>query len=82
MQKRYLVIGNWIDKTTDKPMSGIAEVTGGVGKNGKNYELANVENREKPIEGYYPVGTILTAAMNLVVQDSKTTTSSARPTSQ
>lgn len=68
MVKRYLVTGNWIDKESGKPKSGIAEVTSGVSKNG-HYEMVNTDSREKPIDGTYPVGTILTANVELAVQE-------------
>lgn len=65
MTKKYLVLGNWIDKNTNRPMSGIAEITKGINKNGQPYEIANTDSREAPIEGSYPVGTILTANVQI-----------------
>ena len=70
MEKRYLVTGHWTDKTTGKPVSGIAEISEGINKNGQPYEIANTDSRETPIDGMHPVGTILTATMNLSVQES------------
>lgn len=67
MDKKYLVVGSWIDKANGKPVSRIAEINSGINKNGQPYEIANTESRET-IEGTYPVGTILTATMNLTVQ--------------
>jgi len=69
MVKRYLVTGHWTDKTTGKAVSGIAEVNSGINKNGQPYEIANTDSRENPIDGTYPVGTILTATVNLSVQE-------------
>ena len=70
MDKKYLVTGNWVDKTTKKPVSRIAEITSGVGKDsGAAYEMANPESRET-VEGTYAVGTILAATVNLEVQNS------------
>lgn len=66
MKKVFLVIGNWINKTTGKPMSGIAEITKGVNKQGQPYEIVNTDSREAPIEGTYAVGTILTANVQIV----------------
>ncbi len=66
MNKRYVVTGSWIDKTTGKPMSGIAEITKGVNKQGQPYEILNTDSREAPIEGTYAVGTILTANVQIV----------------
>lgn len=68
MQKRYLVIGSWIDKTNGKPVTRLAEINSGLNKNGDPYELADTEGRDT-IDGTYPVGTILTATMNLTVQE-------------
>lgn len=65
MEKRYLVTGSWNDKTTGKPMSGIAEISSGVNKVGQPYEFLNTDSREAPIEGTYPVGTILVATISL-----------------
>ena len=62
--KRFLIIGNWVDKTTGKPMSGIAEISSGVNKAGQPYEFLNTDSREAPIEGTYPVGTILEATVS------------------
>jgi hypothetical protein len=70
MEKKYLVTGHWTDKTTAKPVSGIVEITGGTNKQGQPYEIANTDSREAPIDGAYPVGTILVATVNLSVQES------------
>lgn len=71
MEKKYLVTGNWVDKETKKPMSGIAEISSGINKSGQPYEIVNTDSRENPIEGTYPVGTILTATVKLDVQASQ-----------
>lgn len=68
MTKNYLVVGTWIDKTSGKPISSIVEISRGTNKQGNPYEIANTDNREAPIEGTYPVGTVLTANMELSVQ--------------
>lgn len=68
MQKRYLVIGSWIDKTSGKPVTRLAEINSGLNKNGDPYELADTKGRDT-IDGTYPVGTILTTTMNLTVQE-------------
>ena len=69
MEKRYLVTGNWIDKNTGKPLSGIAEISGGINKSGLPYEIADTGSREAPIDGTYPIGTVLMANVNLAVQE-------------
>lgn len=74
MIKRYVVTGTWVDKTTNKPMSGIAEITSGVNKQGNPYEVANTESRETPIEGSYPVGTVLTATVQLAAETASEST--------
>lgn len=68
METKYLVTGSWIDKTTGKPVTGIAKIGSGINKNGLPYEIADTEKRET-IEGTYPVGTILTATTNFAVQE-------------
>lgn len=50
MQKRYLVTGNWTDKQTGSPVSGIAEISSGINKVGQPYEILNTDSREAPIE--------------------------------
>ena len=71
MDKKFLVIGSWIDKATGNPVTRIAEISSGLNKNGQPYELVNTESREI-VSGTYPVGTILTAQMTfLVSEDSK-----------
>lgn len=71
MHKQYLVTGNWVDKVTGKPMSGISEITDGINKNGQRYAITNTDSREAPIEGSFPIGTILVADVNLSVQKSQ-----------
>lgn len=73
MQKKYLVTGNWTDKTTGKPVTGIVEVNEGINKNGRPYAMANTDSREFPIDGTYPVGTILIAEMNFLPQKPQST---------
>ena len=65
LEKRYLVTGYWTDKNTGKPVSGIAEISEGINKNGQHYAIANTDSRETPTEGAYPVGTILLASVTL-----------------
>lgn len=67
MEKKYLVVGTWSDKVSGMPVSRIAEINSGINKNGQPYEIANTDSRET-VDGSYPVGTILTATMNLTVQ--------------
>lgn len=68
MDKKYLVIGSWIDKTTGAPVSRIGEITGGLNKNNQPFEMVNTDTYET-VEGTYPVGTVLTASFTLTVQE-------------
>lgn len=68
MLKRYLVTGNWWDKKKNTPVSGIAEINGGINGNGKSWETTDTESYNEPIDGTYPVGTILTATVTLNLQ--------------
>lgn len=68
MTKRYLAIGSWTDKATGKPVTRLAEISSGVNKSGNPYELIDTERRET-VDGTYPIGTILTASLNLSVQN-------------
>lgn len=68
MDKKFLVMGSWIDKATGNPVTRIAEITSGLNKNGQPYELVNTESRET-VAGTYPVGTILTAQMTFSVSE-------------
>lgn len=68
MDKKFLVIGSWIDKNTGQPVTRLAEISSGLNKNGQPYELADTEGRET-VEGTYPVGTILTATMTFSVPE-------------
>ena len=67
MTKKFLVTGHWHDKATGKPVSNIAEISGGVNAKGQPYEIANTDSREK-VDGTHPVGTVLSGSMNLSVQ--------------
>jgi len=58
MEKRYLVVGNWIDKQSKEPKSNIAPIGEGKSKLGNPYQITDTENTAI-IDGSYPVGTIL-----------------------
>lgn len=62
MDKRFLVVGSWIDKSSGKPVTRLAEINSGVNKNGQHYELADTDGGEV-IDGTYEVGTILRATL-------------------
>ena len=63
--KKYLVVGTWVDKSTNQPKSNLAEISSGINKDGKPYEIANTESREQ-IDEKHAVGTILEFAMERV----------------
>jgi hypothetical protein len=67
--KTYLVTGTWVNKDTGKPLSSVCQVTGGISKLGHKYQFADTKAYEPPIEGTYPVGTILNADVNFTVGD-------------
>ena len=68
MDKRFLAIGNWVDKSNGKPVTRLAEINAGLNTRGQPYELADTESRET-VEGAYPVGTILEAQMTFSVSE-------------
>ena len=61
--KRFLVLGNWIDKQQGGPKSSIGEISEGLNKEGKPYQITNTEN-SNIIDETHPVGTILNTTMN------------------
>lgn len=66
MNKRYLVIGNWIDKTTGEPKSNLAEIKEGKNKAGASYQITDTE-QTMIVNEILPVGTI--KEYQLVVTD-------------
>ena len=58
MHKRYVVIGNWIDKKTGHPKSNAAPINEGVSKDDNAYQITETDNTSI-LDGTYPVGTIL-----------------------
>ena len=66
MTKQFLVTGTWVDKKTGTPKSGIAEISKGINKDGNAYSIAATDKREMPLDGSYPIGTIITANVNFV----------------
>lgn len=67
MEKKFLVVGSWVDKASGQNVTRIAEINSGINKNGQPYEIADTDSRET-VDGTYPVGTILTATMSLTIQ--------------
>ena len=64
LEKKFVVLGTYTDKKTKKKVSTIAEISSGVNAEGNNYQIANTDRRERPIDGNYPVGTILSATIS------------------
>ena len=81
MEKKYLVTGNWIDKRTGNPVSGMVAVTKGKNKEGHAYEIADTDSRET-IDGTYPVGTILSASISITLDDAPTASKPPSPQPQ
>ena len=71
MTKKFLVTGTWVDKSTGNEVSGIAEISQGINKNGHMFEIAATDRRETPIPGKYAVGTILSAAVSFGAEASE-----------
>ena len=72
MTKRYLVIGNWIDKITGEPKSNLAEIKEGTNKAGAGYQITDTEQTIM-INETLPVGTVKTFEMVAVVEPTKKT---------
>ena len=68
MTKKFLVTGTWVDKSTGKEVSGIAEISQGINKNGHMFEIAATDRRETPIPGKFAIGTILSASVSFGAQ--------------
>ena len=64
MNKRYVVLGSWIDKQSGAPRSSLAEINEGKNKDGKNYQITKTDSTLM-IDGTYAVGTILGGVMTL-----------------
>ena len=59
MNKRFLVISNWIDKVSGEPKSNLVPINEGIGKeSGNPYQISDTDSATT-IEGSYPVGAIL-----------------------
>ena len=65
MNKRYLVISNWIDKTDKTPKSSFAPISEGKSKIGNEYQITDTENTEI-VDGTYPVGTIIESTTTFI----------------
>ena len=63
MNQKFVCLGSWVDKTTGEPLSSIAEISSGVGKNGQPFEFAETRKTVK-IHGQHRVGAIITATMS------------------
>ena len=75
MNGKYLSLGNWIDKKSGQPKSKVALITGGISKEGKPYQMAQIDKAEI-IDGTHPVGTFLGGGL-ILTPESPTTPSSA-----
>ena len=69
MNKRHLVIGNWIDKKTGDPKTNLAPINEGVSKeSGNSYQITETDNTTI-IDGTYPVGSILQSTTTFIADD-------------
>jgi len=70
MNKRFLVIGNWIDKATGEPKSNLAEIKEGINKAGASYQITDTD-QTMTLNDCLPVGTIREFQMVSVDSSSK-----------
>ena len=57
--KRFVVTGNWIDKATKSPKTGLVEIKEGQNKeNGNPYQMTD-QNSKMIINGTYQIGTLI-----------------------
>jgi len=66
MRKKFLVTSYYRCKKTGVMVSGVAEVNEGISKDGNPYGITTATMQT--VEGQYPLGTILTAEMNLSIE--------------
>ena len=64
MTRRYLAISNWFDKTTGIPKTTLGEISEGVNKNGKAYQITET-NSTMTVDETHAVGTIVTYTMTV-----------------
>jgi len=66
---KYLSIGNWIEKSSGKPMSSLAPINEGTSKEGRPYAFAQTErDRTVKVNGSHAIGSILEATMTLTAE--------------
>jgi hypothetical protein len=65
MTRRYLAVGNWVDKETGVVKSSLAEISEGIGKETKTQYQLMKDGRDFRviIEDYIPLGTIVSTTM-------------------
>lgn len=69
IDKRFISVGYWLDKSTKKPMTRLAPIQEGISKAGAPYGITDTENAEM-VEGTIPLGTILAGTMTLTQETS------------
>ena len=69
MEKRFLAVDYWIDKTTGKIVTKFAQIIEGTSKVGNKFGKTDMEKTEI-MEGSYPIGTIVSGTMALNVEKS------------
>jgi hypothetical protein len=75
MEKTYIVLSTWFDKHTGLPKSTLAELSRGINKNGKSYQITDT-NKTMTIDEAHNAGTILT--FNLILSTTSQTKQSMK----
>ncbi len=69
MIRKYVAIGNWIDRETGTKKSNLAELSEGTNKKGDRYQIADTARTMIIENETHPVGTILSFAMTRTSTD-------------
>lgn len=69
MQKKYNTLSTWADKQTHNPKSSLAEIKEGKNKVGEVYQITDT-NSTMVVDGFYPVGTIISYTMTMDAEPS------------
>lgn len=69
MKKEYNTLSSWTDKQTHTPKSSLGEIKRGTNKAGEAYEITDT-NSTMIVDGFYPVGTIISYTMTMDAEPS------------
>jgi len=78
MNKKYLVMGKWVDKQSGESKISISLVNEGVSKLGHEYQIVNSDDK-MVISGNYSVGTLLDSVTSFNVPSASKTPSTSVP---